>query len=237
MRWYVERSGKVRGPFEEEGIRELIANGKIDSGCRLRGDTDSEDAWRRLDEINEFDPVPNPRAIAQALPSKRAVDRTTLNIERLERAGRLLLWLALAATIVLVPIGLAKERRTEAETLERIKEATRAAEQKFDALAKSITDKQPQRIMYSSIGNGLSALNTDNATGQLWFTNVSSNVGHVCVVGEVTNPATHANTESLPACVETPAYAGAHLTVMFAGGDLSAVCKGGPCNLHMKDAN
>jgi len=138
--------------------------------------------------------------VVPSQPSPPRLDRTTLNIERSEKVGRLLLWLALAVTIILVPIGLAKERKTEAETLARIKDATRAAEHKLETLEKGIEDKTPQRIAYSSIGNGLTSLNADNATGHLWFTNVSPRAGHVCVVGEVTNPSTQARTKSLPSC-------------------------------------
>jgi hypothetical protein len=157
-------------------------------------------------------------------------------IDRLEKLGRLLLWLALAATIVLVPIGLAKERRTEADTVARVKDATRASEEKLAALEKSQADKT-QRITLASIGTWLSALSVDSATGQMWFTNVSPRAGYVCVVAEATNPTTHATSLSLPGCAEVPAYAsGVRITVMFAGRDLSDNCKAGACSLSIKDA-
>lgn len=157
-------------------------------------------------------------------------------INRLEKLGRLLLWLALAATVVLVPIGLVKERQTEADTLARVKEATREWEQKFEALERSAADKT-FRIPFNSIQNGLSLLNTENATGQLWFTNVSPRGGYVCVTGEAKNTSSLVVTESLPACAEVPPFASAvHMTVMFAGRDLTELCKTAACSFRMKEA-
>lgn len=244
MRWYVERNGKIRGPFAKDALREMVAIGEIDASCRLRSVTDASDTWRSLEEVPE---IGAPRAISSILPplppsseqtvpiARQHIDRTTINVERAEKFGRMLLWLALAATIVMVPLGLARERKTEADTLARIKDATRASEEKFAALQQATSDKA-LRIPLDSIGNGLTSLNTTNATGQLWFTNVSPRAGHVCVVGEATNLSTHGVTRSLPACAEVPAYASAvHMTVSFANDDLTNNCKPG-CALRFTDA-
>jgi hypothetical protein len=76
----------------------------------------------------------------------------------------------------------------------------------------------------------------DGSTGRLWFTNVSSRAGVVCVVGIATNPTTKTSTESLPACRSITAYAtNVEITVMFAGGDLRSVCQGVSCSLRFED--
>jgi len=245
MGWYVARNGKVRGPFAKDALREMVALGEIDSSCRLRSANDPIDNWRPFDEVAEIgalrgnnstmppSEVAPPRSPSSLRPQ---VDVATITIARAEKFGRLLLWIALAVTIVLVPIGLAKERKTEADTLARIKEATRATELKFEALEKSVSDKN-LRIPFESIGNGLTSLSVENATGQLWFTNVSPRSGHVCVVGEATNVSTHAVTVSLPACAEVVAYASAvRISLPFPAQQLADNCKTGGCGLHVKDA-
>jgi hypothetical protein len=82
----------------------------------------------------------------------------------------------------------------------------------------------------------MSALNLSNATGQLWFTNVSPRVGFVCVRGVATNPTTQKTSQSLPACQEVGAYASTvRMTVMFAGGELANVCQKSQCDLRVED--
>ena len=237
MRWYVEQSGKISGPFGPEALRALIASGEVDNSCRVRSVNEVGDTWRPPGEVPELGAsLPMNLSFPPETTPSAQVDRATLNIERLEKLGRLLLWLALAVTVVTVPIGLAKERRAEADTQQRITFATRAAEQKLESAEKALADKNA-RITLASIGNGLTSLNIQSASGDLWFTNVSARAGYLCVTGEVTNSTTHAVTTSLPACAQVSAYSSAvHLTVMFDGSDLTAACKGGPCALHMKDA-
>jgi hypothetical protein len=237
MRWYVEQNGKISGPFGPEALRTLIANGEVDNSCRVRSVNEVGDTWRPPAEVPELGAsLPMTSSFPPASAPLAQPDRATLNIERLEKVARSLLWLALTATTVAVPIELAKQRRAEADAQRRITDATRASEQKLALVEKSSADKNA-RLTLASIGNSLTTLNTENASGQLWFTNVSARVGYVCVVGEVTNATTHALTTSLPACAQVSAYSSAvHLTVMFAASDLSAACKGGPCSLQMKDA-
>ena len=244
MGWYVARNGKVRGPFAKDALREMIALGEIDASCRLRSANETADTWRSLDEIAELSALRPSHSVAPptdpTLPMAPAslpprFERATL-IERAEKGARLVLWLALSAASVMVSLGVVKERKVEADTQARIKEATRAAEEKFESLQKSVSDRT-SRIPFESIGNGLTALNVENATGQLWFTNVSPRSGHVCVVGEATNAATHTVTTSLPACAEVSAYASAvHLTLLFPGQQLVENCKVSGCGFQVSDA-
>ena len=237
MRWYVEQNGKISGPFGPEALRTLIANGEVDNSCRVRSVNEVGDTWRPPGEVPELGAsLPMNLSFPPASAPLVHADRATLNIERLEKVARSLLWLTLAATTVAVPLALAKERRAEADTHQRIADATRAAEQKLASFERASADKNA-RLTLASIGNRLTTLSTENASAQLWFTNVSARAGYVCVIGEVTNGATHALATSLPACAQVSAYSSAvHLTVMFPASDLNAACKGGPCSLQMKDA-
>jgi hypothetical protein len=151
-------------------------------------------------------------------------------IDRLEKAARLVLWLTLASAVVLVPLAYINVRQAAERERE---EATRRAEE----LARRATEPPKEsRLLLSSTGLSMRALDEDTATGRVYFSNVSPRSGVVCVAGTATNPATNKATASLPACKAVSAYAtNVVIEMMFAGGDLQSVCKGVSCAFSIKD--
>lgn len=155
-------------------------------------------------------------------------------IDRIEKVGRLLLWLTLASAVVLVPITYIKQAQ--------VAEAARKEEQAFarkasEAAAKAAEDKKPVRLTLASMGAIIRSLDTSRAKGAVWFSNVSARAGFVCVMGVMTNQTTKASTESLPACKSVDAYASTvDIPLMFANGDVDATCRGGTCELSLKEA-
>jgi hypothetical protein len=152
-------------------------------------------------------------------------------IDRLEKLGRLVLWLVIAMVLVVIQVAYSNHRRAEAELRESLQEARAELVEMSKPKA-----KKPTRLAIASMGTFMSGLNLSNSTGQLWFTNVSPRVGFVCVRGMATNPATQKTSRSLPACQEVGAYASTvHMTVMFAGGELAEVCQKSRCALRIED--
>lgn len=151
----------------------------------------------------------------------------------LERAGRLILWLTLAAVCITIPIGMFGRDKAAAEALAQEKAAAEAKQKKADALAAEEA-KKPERLLLSSMGGIIRGL--DRNVGSVWFTNASARAGVVCVDGV----ATHVNgqtTESLTACQVVEPYASnVKIALMFAGGDIRKVCPNDDCTLSVKDA-
>lgn len=163
---------------------------------------------------------------------------TTPWLDRLEKAGRLVLWLSIASACLIVPItymGLKKaEKREETKTEAELQAAIKKAEARAEELEKL---HKPRRLTLASMGGYLSGLSYSTAQGNLWFTNVSPRTGVLCIYGEAKDPDTQKTSESIPACHEVGAYAQVHLTLMFAGGDLSAACPKSNCRVTFKEAH
>jgi len=161
-------------------------------------------------------------------------------IERVEKIGRLVLWLSLASVCVLIPIEYVRQHKVDTLHDEAVRAAesdAKKAEEKLAELVKAEAEKTA-RLPIATMGEYLTALNTANATAQVWFTNVSTRTGVVCVHGLATNPTTHKSVESLPACQAVTPYASAvHVVLMFPGGDLSDVCPNSSCVLSVKEAH
>jgi hypothetical protein len=160
-------------------------------------------------------------------------------IERFERIGRLVLWLSLASVCVIIPIEYVRQHKAEVQRDEAVRAAEDEAKKAEAKLAEQIKASADKSTLLSlgSMGEYLTALNTSNATGQLWFTNVSARAGVVCVYGVATNPTTHKSVDSMAACQEIGPYASAvHVGLMFPGGDLNDVCPNSSCSLSMKNA-
>ena len=154
-------------------------------------------------------------------------------IDRFEKLGRLLLWLTISLVLVAMPVAFVKRHRGEQE----LRESLQKAEVQLAEALKPRKPEAPARLPLSSMGTFLSSLNQSTAAGHLWFTNVSSQAGVVCVQGVAGNPATRKFSTSLPACHEVGAYASAvHITVMFAGGDLAEACGKTACRLTFVEA-
>lgn len=150
-------------------------------------------------------------------------------IDRFEKIARIILWLVVAAAVLLVPIEYIKQQRVESALREAIRkeDLSRARAEKEKA-------EKSDRLPLESLRPALRVL--DGVTGRLWFSNVSNRTGVVCVAGVATNPNTKQTSESLPACkVVTPYASNIELAVMFAGGDLKVICKDVACDINFKE--
>lgn len=152
-------------------------------------------------------------------------------IDRIEKAGRLVLWLTLASAVVLVPVIYIKQSQSAEEA--RKEELAKAKEEQVKAKEEA---EKSDRLSVASLGMIITSLNESTAIGRVWFSNVSPRSGIVCLVGTATNPSTNMTSNSLGACQHIPAYASnVEMQVKFAGGDLSALCKGVSCSLSLKE--
>jgi hypothetical protein len=160
-------------------------------------------------------------------------------IDRVEKIARVVLWLALSSAVVILPIAYLGHKADEARAdvaLTEQKDALKKAEAKLDELDKAKKNK-PNRITLASVGTFLSGISYAKADGSLMFTNVSSRMGVMCVVGIAQNPGTNEKAESIPTCVEVTPYASdVHTTVQFAGGDLTNTCPKSNCLLTFREA-
>jgi uncharacterized membrane protein len=155
-------------------------------------------------------------------------------IDRVEKIGRLMLWLALAAAVVILPIEYVNHKREATKEEQELKDEAKKAEERADALEKAKAENP--RITLASLGGFLSGINYTKAEGGLFFTNVSQRTGVLCVVGVAQDPATKETAESIAGCEAVTPYASAHLSVDFAGGDLSNTCPKSNCLVTFKEA-
>jgi hypothetical protein len=151
-------------------------------------------------------------------------------IDRLEKAGRTVLWFAIAIG-VLAYLG---------ETLARDRAIAKAAEEakaqiakERAELAKEKLSKKATRLALASMGTVFQGL--EGSLGHVWFTNASEREGVVCARGTASNG--HQSIESLVACGHVDAYeSNVKLNLMFAGSDMKELCLNSPCSLDVKDA-
>jgi len=156
-------------------------------------------------------------------------------IEKIERGARVLLWLALAAAVVIVPVEYVSHKRDETRAEEDLRDAVKKAEAKADDLEKAKTTKP--RIALASLGTFLSGINYTKAQGNLFFTNVSMRSGVLCVIGVAQNPESKETAESLAACQELTPYASAvHVAAEFGASDLTNTCPKSNCLLTFREA-
>jgi hypothetical protein len=247
MRWYLSRQGKLKGLFEKAKIIEAISAGRIaldDTLCQ-----EGTEEWIPVRDLGAFAAAappaeaepdatpsndPSPPVPSQHQESSRTAGPGLVWIDRGEKIARLLLWLTLAAATLIVPIEYIKQRRFEAEVRESVRREDGERARREKAAAEAEKAHAEKSIRMSLSGPELMAL--DGSTGRLWFTNVSSRAGVVCVVGIATNPTTKASAESLPACKPITAYAtNVEIAVMFAGSELRSVCQGVTCSLRFQD--
>lgn len=164
-------------------------------------------------------------------------------IDRIEKAGRIALWFALASACVILPVEYIRQRRLDSE----LKDAAKRAEEKAAAFEKSMDalkeklEKKPQRMAASGMGAFMSSLSVGNAEARVWLGNVSPRSGVVCILGVAKNPATQRTTSSLPSCLDVAPYTtGIKMSLAFAGRELADVCPGngpaGGCTLTVTDA-
>lgn len=261
MRWYVNRKGKTKGPFDKADVISAVAAGQIgldDTVCQ-----EGTEDWIPVRELGAFaaaapsttvveapaamnprgeipTAVPKPSASALETPAaivaRRADGGRTAWIEHGEKLARLLLWLALAAAVVIVPIEYVKHHRLEAAARESVRQEgiKRAKEEKAAAEVAKAESEKIKRLPLSSFRPVLTLL--DGTIGRLWITNVSERSGVVCVIGIATNPVSRGTSESLPACKAIEPYASnVEISVMFAGGELRPMCRDVTCSLQFEE--
>jgi hypothetical protein len=157
-------------------------------------------------------------------------------LDRVEKTGRFVLWLAIASACVIVPVSYVNQKRAETKAEAELHEAVKKAEARADELEKE-KDKKPSRLTLASMGAYVYGINYVTATGNLTFTNVSSRTGVLCVIGDAQEPDLSMKTsESIATCADVGEYKTVHLPVQFAGGDLSAACPKSNCKLTFKEA-
>ncbi len=140
--------------------------------------------------------------------------------------------------MVILPIAYighkAEDAKAEAAEAE-LKDAVRKAQDKADEIEKAKKNKS-NRITLTSLGTFLSGINYTKAEGGLFVTNVSARIGVLCVIGTAQNPETKDVAVSIAGCQEVTPYSSAHLSVDFAGSDLSNTCPKSNCLLTFKEA-
>jgi hypothetical protein len=159
-------------------------------------------------------------------------------IDRLEKVGRLILWLVISAVLVIgfavVPLQLVRLSSAEASLREDLEQA-RA---KLDETLEEMEQPKSTRLPLASMGPYISGLNHRDAAGKVWFTNVSPRSGVVCLQGVATNDETGERSTSLSSCSQVDPYASVSMQVMFAGGDLQSVCpRGGGCTFSVAEVD
>jgi hypothetical protein len=157
-------------------------------------------------------------------------------VDRLEKVARLVLWLAIAATFVIVPLEYVRAKRSQSKAEEDLQEAVKKAEAKTVELETREKERKSHRISLASMGTYLSGIDYSKTTGNVWATNVSPRSGTLCLIGQAADPdVTTKTSESIPACTEVSAYATVHVSLGF-GGDLSNTCPRSNCRLTLREA-
>lgn len=152
-------------------------------------------------------------------------------MDKLEKAGRLLLWVTLSVAVILGIVGTAawsKEAKAVQLELENAKENLR----------KAVEPKPPARYPLKGIGPAHTWFNVEDGKGALIFTNVSPTGGHLCIEGVAKHP-NGQTVSSLPNCALVSAYSSAKVDVAFLYRDLTALCgkaNESNCNLSFVEA-
>jgi hypothetical protein len=159
-------------------------------------------------------------------PGKQVRDGTSRGgFENIERLGRFVLWISLAAVCVIVPIEYMKHQARSFESDQKRAQAEQEAEQ----------SKAPRRLLYTSMGQSL--VGVRDGEGYLTFTNVSPRTGVVCVTGTVKNAKTGHRSTSLAACEPVQPYQSeVRLKVSFAGRVYREMCPSNDCEIDFDDA-
>src|SRR5262245_25083397 len=107
-------------------------------------------------------------------------------IDRLEKAGRMVLWFALALVVLLYPVQSFLKEREAARAAEQAKaEAARlraeAAKEEKALLAEKT--KAPERLTLASMGPFITS--RDGSIGYVWFSNASARAGVMCIYADL----------------------------------------------------
>lgn len=154
-------------------------------------------------------------------------------IELVEKGARALLWLALAAAVLIAALAYDDQVQLQEAGAQA---ARRAAEAKAKSAA--VPSDQPVRLHIDSLRPVMSGLVVPQSIGKLWFTNASARSGVVCVRGHAVNEKTNQSVRSLSACARVEPYASAvTLELRFAGRELDPICPdANACRLAIEEA-
>lgn len=156
-------------------------------------------------------------------------------LDRIEKVGRLVLWLAISSACVIAPIVYIRALAAEADAKDAAKKAEAEDAKKKAADELEAKSCKTRRLSLSNMGEYLKGL--AGAQGQITFTNVSPRGGVLCVYGEAKNRTTLMSTTSIPSCKEVGPYdSTVTVDMMFAGHDVSAICSNAACDFEVKDA-
>jgi hypothetical protein len=155
-------------------------------------------------------------------------------LDRIEQVARIGLWIALGAVVCIAPRTYLRQRSEEAQRVEaaRKEDLARVAQ-----AAKALEEAaKPARVGLGAFGLFLSAFNEITATGRAWLTNATGESVAACLKGTLTNPSSNETATSIVACRVLPPYASnVEVQLMFAGGEVARVCKGGGCAMRVVD--
>jgi hypothetical protein len=157
-------------------------------------------------------------------------------VDRLEKIGRFALWVALAALCVLMPIGMHRQHKETTRLVDQAREElAKEKKQAADKEKDKENEKKPKRLSIKTMGPFLSGM--DGATGHVWFTNASARSGVVCLQGSASRQGTDGVATAIPACeLVGPYVTNVKMSLLFAGGEVRAICPNGDCTLSVKDA-
>ncbi len=156
-------------------------------------------------------------------------------IDKLEKVGRLVLWMVLSAAVILGLVGTA----TWAKNAEAAQAELLAAKEELKKALEPKEPKEPSRIAAVDIGTYHSWLLLHNATGIGLFTNVSTRSGFICLQGVAKHPDGTREVLSLPACAPVSPYSSFKIEASFIGQDLIAMCgekNQSGCHVRFTDA-
>jgi hypothetical protein len=157
-------------------------------------------------------------------------------VDRLEKIGRFALWVALAALCVLMPIGMYRQHKETTRLADQVRqELAKEKKEAADREKDKENEKKPKRLSIKTMGPFLMGM--DGATGHVWFTNASARSGVVCLQGSAAPPGADGAATAIPACEPVGPYAtNVKMSLLFAGGEVRAICPKGDCTLSVKDA-
>lgn len=156
--------------------------------------------------------------------------RASMRTAQVELLSRSVLWLVLAATIVIAPLTYFRRMADAAMSAEQDATASRKA---VDAAKADEEARSHPRIELGSVGTKLVAMT--GTEGRLIFTNATPRDGTVCAIGTARSRATNAETVSIASCKHAePFQSNVEIDFLFAGVDTVKMC---PCDLSVRDSD
>lgn len=148
---------------------------------------------------------------------RRRLTTRRMLIDKLEKAGRFVLWMTITVAVVL---GIVGAKRWSDETKAVQVELAAAKEE----LRKALEPRAPERLPPKGMGTYHSLLNPMTGIGHGFFTNVSPRSGHICLQGVLQHPDGQRVVTSLPACAVVNPYASFKIEASFLLSQIEELC-------------